>query len=243
MHTAPTSGDDMIHRTRRGPVVDRVPFLLERCRDRRVIHLGFVDTGLAALKRDDSTWLHSRLASSARELVGLDLDAAGVADAEAAGFEAYEADCQSSDSLRGLGIAPGEVVLAGELIEHLERPGDFLDAVHEIVAPDGRLILTTPNAFSLLNVVASLAQREIVNPDHVSWYSATTLETLLGRHAWHVDSIAYYTLTKLGRRAGASPALRIRRGLFSMLRMASRPVLAAAPTLSHGLIVEASPAR
>jgi SAM-dependent methyltransferase len=36
-------------------------------------------------------------------------------------------------------------IVAGELIEHLERPYDFLRGLHRHLAPGGRLVLSTPN--------------------------------------------------------------------------------------------------
>ena len=237
---APTRGDDMVHRIPRSRVVDRVPYLIALCRDRRVLHLGFVDTGLAAGKRAGHTWLHEALAASARELVGIDVDAAGIADAQARGYEAYEADCQRVESMRAVPTPPGEVVLAGELLEHLERPGDFLDAAHAVIAPGGNLVLTTPNAFSVMNFASALSRRELVNPDHVSWYSATTAGTLLGRHGWRVDRLSYYFLPHLVSRPGLSSRDRFQQSMFNAFRLATLPIVKAAPLLGHGLIIEAS---
>src|ERR1700712_2269775 len=38
-----------------------------------------------------------------------------------------------------------DTVICGELIEHLERPYDFLRGLRDVVAPGGRLVLSTPN--------------------------------------------------------------------------------------------------
>jgi 2-polyprenyl-3-methyl-5-hydroxy-6-metoxy-1,4-benzoquinol methylase len=230
----------MVHRASRNQVVDRVPYLVALCEGRRVLHLGFVDTGLAPGKRAAHTWLHEALAPAARELVGIDLDNAGVAQARAEGFEAYGADCQSVESLRAVPAAAGELVLAGELLEHLERPGDFLEAAHAVVGPGGTLVLTTPNAFSVLNFAAALFRREIVNPDHVSWYSATTVRTLLSRHGWKVNRLSYYLLPRLVPRPGLSAVERTKLVAFNAFSLATLPLVRAVPLLGHGLIVEAT---
>ena len=40
-----------------------------------------------------------------------------------------------------------DTIVAGEVIEHLENPAQFLARAHEHLKPDGRLVLTTPYAF------------------------------------------------------------------------------------------------
>ena len=134
-----------------------------------MIDLGFVDEGQIDVKRARGTWLHAVVAAEAREALGVDADEAGVARARELGFEAYNADVEDRAALGALELEAGEIVLAGELLEHLDRPADFLEAVKALVAPDGRLVLTTPNAHSLTNALAAAAGRELVNPDHVSW--------------------------------------------------------------------------
>src|SRR5262249_38340639 len=163
---------------------------------RRVIDLGFVDDGQMDSKRSRGSWLHAALAVEARELAGVDADAAGVERAHALGYEAHAADVQRGAEIVDLALEPADVVVAGELVEHLDRPGDFLEAVKTLVAADGVLVLTTPNAHSLTNVLGALAGRELVNPDHVAWLSWRTLTTLLARHGWAVDSLAYYRFPK-----------------------------------------------
>ena len=44
-----------------------------------------------------------------------------------------------------------DAVVAGELIEHLARPEQFLKEAHRVLAHGGRLIITTPNRMGWLN--------------------------------------------------------------------------------------------
>jgi SAM-dependent methyltransferase len=177
--------------------------------------------------------LHGVLAREARELVGVDADAGGVERARAAGYDAYAADVESGDELARLGLAPAELVVAGELLEHLDRPGDFLDAVTTLVAPDGLLVLTTPNAHALTNVLGGLAGRELVNPDHVAWFSWRTLATLLDRHGWRLERLAYYRFPIV--EGGA----RVPRLLFNAYQALAEPVFRARPSLADGILAVA----
>jgi SAM-dependent methyltransferase len=179
------------HRLPRGAPVERHAVLLDEARGRRVVHVGFVDE-LAASKLAQGVWLHGRLAEVASSLVGLDADDVGVAWARGEGFEAYAVDAQSPEAVAALGLEAADVVIAGEIVEHLDAPGPFLRAMRRLVSEGGTLVLTTPNAYRLLNFLAPLSGSELVHPDHTSWQSPRTLQTLLERSGWDVVRMAYY---------------------------------------------------
>jgi SAM-dependent methyltransferase len=231
---------DMVHRLPRARVVDRIEYLTAAVVGRRAVHLGFVDSGCEELHAGTETWLHAHLDRAAASLVGLDLDAEGVARAQAQGFEARAVDCTDPSAMAAIGVEPADVAIAGEIIEHLDHAGGFLDGLHEVVVPGGRLVVTTPNASGLLNAgAAALAGFEVNHPDHVTLYSCFTLTNLLIRHGWEVTEVATYIpvvhdtagmSTKVRLLAGgARVALAVERGLGHLGR----------PFAADGLIVSA----
>ncbi len=185
----------MIHRLPRATVVDRLPFLSGLVRGKSVIHVGFADAGCREMQQGAGTWLHAHLAQTAGSLVGIDVDVAGVEAAKAAGYEAYVADCRDVESVRALGLPPADVVIAGEVIEHLDAPGAFLDALHPLVRDGGQLVLTTPNANCLGNALAAIVGYEITHPDHVTMFSWRTLTTLMARHGWEATEFHTFVTT------------------------------------------------
>jgi hypothetical protein len=243
---SPGAGDERLwvstmpslHRLRsRPPLVDRVGWLERQVVSRRVIHLGFVDVERAADKTASGQWLHERLSRHASQIVGVDLDGHGVAAATRDGYEAYSCDLQNPESVRSLQLEPAELIVAGELIEHLDCTGRFLDAVEPLLASGGRLILTTPNATALTNVLVALGLREWSSPHHVAMYSWRTLATMLERHGWRLqDVLFYYRGKRAGPEAAARPCLA---AAFNSYERAIRPVLRFFPTIADGLIVVA----
>lgn len=230
---------EMVHRLPKARLVRRIPFVAELGRDRRVVHVGFVDAGYQEMQAEAGTWLHAHLAATSASLVGIDLDERGVARAGADGYEAYVADCRDPDQIDALGLEPAEVVVAGEVIEHLDDPGSFLDGLHRLLAPGGTLVLTTPNASGLLNGFAAMAGAEINHPDHVVLFSWRTLTNLMRRHGWEVvDTATFVPAVK------AAPGSGLRQRL---LGLAGRFVLWLertigrlwAPFVADGLIVVA----
>jgi hypothetical protein len=231
----------MIHRLPPAEVVDRIDYVLGRCRGRRVVHVGFADAGFRDMQHRTDSWLHGRIDTVAESLIGIDIEAEGVAEANRLGFEAYQADCRDHAAVAALGLGAADVVVAGEVIEHLDDPGEFLSGLHALAGPATELVVTTPNASGLVNTVASLGGREINHPDHVVTYTWRTLTTLMSRHGWRVNESATYTaVLKPPQEMGWSE-----RAMYG----AGRVVLGAekvlgklgAPFAADGLIVVANP--
>lgn len=233
MLTAMKRRPPSVHRTPRAPLVDRLAEVRRLVRGRRVIDLGFADEGEMAAKRESGQWLHEVVVAEARETVGVDANADAVAHAQELGFDGRVADVEDPAAVAALALPPAEVVLAGELLEHLDRPGAFLEAVKPLVAPGGALVLTTPNAHALTNVLAGLVGRELVNPDHVAWLSWRTIETLLTRHGWRLERVAYYRFPPVE----SGPLLQ--RLVFAAYQTLFVPLFHVRPNLADGIIATA----
>jgi SAM-dependent methyltransferase len=208
--------------------------LLEFARGKRVVHVGFVDEHRLEAKLGRGTWLHARLAESAASLVGLDVEEEGVRWATEHGFVAYAVDAQSPKAVAALKLEAADVVIAGEVVEHLDAPGPFFRSLLQLVHPDGLLVVTTPNAYRLLNFLAPFGGVELVHPDHTAWHSPHTLATLLARSGWAVEDAAYYQNPAPGMQGVAGTLVRGARAAFvSVGRLA--------PYWSDGIVLWARP--
>lgn len=239
VHETHERGFTFRHRLPREAPVDRHEALLGAVRGRRAIHVGFVDE-LVEQKVEGRVWLHERLGAAAAELVGLDLSERGVAWAQARGWEAHVVDCQSEEDVRALGLAPADVVVAGEILEHLDAPGPFLRAMRLLVRTDGLLLVTTPNAYRLLNFLAPLSGSELVHPDHTLWSSPRTLRTLLEHAGWRVERLGWCANPPRAVVSGSGAARAAGHAANAARRLVRRNRLA--PWWSDGLIAWARPA-
>jgi 2-polyprenyl-3-methyl-5-hydroxy-6-metoxy-1,4-benzoquinol methylase len=228
----------MIRRLPSARIVDRLDFLAEVVTGRNVIHIGFADAGCRDMQAGAGTWLHERLAARTRSLIGLDVDEAGVDASRQAGFVAHVVDCRDPGAVAALGLEPADVVVAGEVIEHLDSPGTFLDAVEQLLVPDGSLVLTTPNASGLGNALAAFAGFEVNHPDHVALFSCCTLTALLERHGWSVLEVrTYVPRVKATARSGRARALRAVATVLRWLELAAGGL--GRPFVADGLILVA----
>jgi SAM-dependent methyltransferase len=116
----------------------------------------------------------------AQRTIGADIDPAALAVARERGVLApCQADLWGSFPFRSRAF---ELVLAGEILEHVPFPEDFLQEIHRVLWPGGRVVGSVPNAFRLKNRLLFLAGRWFEqDPTHLHQFSPRSLELLLGR--------------------------------------------------------------
>ena len=98
-----------------------------------------------------------------------------------------------------LPFEPGsfDVVLCGDLIEHLRDPEAFLARVRPLLREDGRLVLTTPNVANWSVRLGLLAgrwrytERGILDRTHVHLFTRRTLVEALERAGYRVETLDY----------------------------------------------------
>lgn len=183
-----------LERLRLGATVARLPYLVERCRGRRVLDLGGYDeTALA--KQDTEHWLHGRIAAVAAEVLGIDsataLPPEGVRTGPRSRIVRGDVAALTRDQLDGRDF---DVIVAGELIEHLPDTLAFFRQLRALF-PGKEFLATTPNATALSNVLLGCLARESNHPDHLQVYSYKTLNTLClraGFEAWELRTYHVY---------------------------------------------------
>jgi methyltransferase family protein len=166
----------------RKKIVDRDSYILESCRGKRVLHLGCTDAPLTRRKYELGSLLHLKLEGIASTLVGADIDAESVQWLEAKGIKnLHLADAAGIEMLLdSIGFRP-EVIVAGEILEHLSSPLDFLGGVRRGMGDSAKLLISVPNAFWFEGFIHVLLGTEKVHPEHVAYYSYYTVKQLLER--------------------------------------------------------------
>ena len=179
-------------------VVQRLEFIKRVSAGKRVLHLGCTNWPYTLEAIDAGTLLHKDLAEVSSELYGFDYDQEGIDVLASKGYDnLYRADLENLDEVAI--DTTFDVIIAGEMIEHLNNPGRFLEGIKRFMNRETRLVITTINAYSGMRfLVYGLRGQggnlEPVHPDHVSYYSYSTLKLLLRRHGFNVENFMFYDL-------------------------------------------------
>ena len=177
--------------------VDRIEYLRRACVGKVVIDLGAMDETAYPAKRGTGTWVHEEIAKVATRVIGIDSSLSVPTEGLRTGERSviYRADTQMLAGLvESLQCEP-DLIVAGELIEHLPNPLKFLQSIRELPFLRGKtLLITTPNATALHNALIALTERESTHPDHLCILSFKTLNTLFMRAGfadWEI--LPYYS--------------------------------------------------
>jgi len=173
--------------------INRNSFLIERARDKKVLHFGCADEHFVNDKLRKNAHLHAQLASVAKELWGIDVSGEAISELRQAGFtNLIRGDVERLDEIDDFCDQHFDVMIAGELIEHLFNPGLFLKACRRLCSPDTELILTTPNALVYSATLFALLNREAIHPDHTLMWSPTTLRNLVTHSGFAIKEFWVY---------------------------------------------------
>jgi 2-polyprenyl-3-methyl-5-hydroxy-6-metoxy-1,4-benzoquinol methylase len=162
-----------MHACPQADVVDRVEFIVKRCIGKRVLDIGA------------SGHLHEAIALVAKEHWGVDHPSNNDGRSRPGVFY-IDLDQRPEVPNRNI-----DIIVCGEVIEHLSNPGRLLAAIHAEY-PGVPLIVTVPNAFS--EIARSHMKHGTINVhfDHVAWYCPQTLKTLLGRAGYRIAEMHWY---------------------------------------------------
>jgi hypothetical protein len=84
-----------------------------------------------------------------------------------------------------------QIVVCGEVMEHLCNPGLFLDELKSCY-PSHTKIISVPNAFAQGHQAWMRKGQENTNKDHVAYYTYVTLTGLLKKHNYEVKEFYWY---------------------------------------------------
>jgi hypothetical protein len=179
-------------------IVDRLRYLEQRCKGKKVLHLGCLDhSDIIPERIKNKTWLHSIISQVSDVCVGIDINS-----------EAHELvrrefgikNIQLLDLSKPLESSElsvfrnneWDLILCPEMLEHLTNHQQLLENLRMFSGRDTTLIITVPNAFQFQNFINALRGFETINSDHKYWFTFYTLSRLLTANGWTPRQLVYY---------------------------------------------------
>jgi len=175
-------------------VPDREQLLVEACRGKRVLDIGCVDQVGVGFALGP---LHRALSAAAATCTGLDINRDGVEELQQLGYDVRYADATSPTFIEEFD-SRFDVIVAGEVIEHVLDLGQFFGNMRSCLAPGGRLFVTTPNPFSIGLALPNILGRGSDNVDHTVYHWPSGLAEIADRSQLRL--VSYFGERRLVRK-------------------------------------------
>jgi SAM-dependent methyltransferase len=165
-------------------ILDRIDYFCELVRGKDVLDIGIVEHTREAIQSPN--WLHKHLFNVANSCLGVDILEEEIDYLHSLGFQVLCADLIKEPLDQTF-----DVIICGEVLEHLEAPGYLFANVTQMLRPNGRLVVSVPNPW-YINVILKTALNGspyIDNVDHVCWFDPCTLCELGQRYGLVLDRV------------------------------------------------------
>jgi len=154
----------------------RVKKILEFCRNKKVLNIGCAD----------NYYLHAKISEIAKDLVGIDINRGSLNSLKEDGYKVFEMDAENIQIDETF-----DIIVMGEVIEHVNNVGNVLNSVSKLMNKDSVLILTTPNIACLLLYFNVVILGKDQAPDHVYYFDIKTIDRLIERYNLRINEKIY----------------------------------------------------
>jgi len=171
--------------------VDRLSYISKLCKNKKVLDIGCYDETAIKLKENNGYWLHKLISNEAKKVIGIDSSDLIKSEirtgprSKIIKLDLYDLDEPFARDNKV------DVIVAGELIEHIFDVSKFLQLIKKLY-PKKTLILTTPNATSLISVLLAIFNKESSHKDHTQIFSYKALYALCIKNSFKKFKIIPY---------------------------------------------------
>lgn len=169
-------------------VDSREELLLPYIRGKTVLDLGPGDTSFRSL--------HDFLRAHARKVIGVEIDPKRASRLRRKGFDIRVGNAETFRAAERF-----DVVVAGDLIEHVDNPGLLIDNAMRHLKKGGVFVFNTPNIYSVNFLLRGLLLgRVAMFPEHTLGFNEQLLRELLRRRGVVPERVVHFshTNTRLG---------------------------------------------
>jgi len=173
-------------------IFNRVDFILAKCLNKNVLHIGFTDYPFTEQKIKDHSLLHLQLKQVAGGLAGMDVEETAINQyiALTGDKKVFSGDIMAAYPEAAIEFKP-EIILLTEVLEHLPDPYSAIEMLHKSFPEGTSVLVTVPNYTALDNLAASLNNTESIHPHHHWYFSPYTLRQLLDDKRFKLNQLHF----------------------------------------------------
>lgn len=179
---------------RQEAVTDRVGYFRDAATGKRVLDVGIVEHTPEAYQAE--WWLHRHLKEAASRCLGVDILEQEIAHLR---DEGYDVQAHNFEEAPLPGGEEFEVVVLGDVLEHVGNPARFLENLRPSLPNGGEVLVSLPNPWYFVYPLKNLFNRTVYaeSVDHVAWHDAHTLHELFSRAGFELTEYRGVRITQV----------------------------------------------
>jgi SAM-dependent methyltransferase len=174
-------------------IEDRCQYISHLARGKKVLDIGVVEHFTDAAQKYE--WLHAHLSGVASSCLGVDILEDEIHELRKLGYHVrcFDVAQKSLDETFN-------VIVIGDVIEHVGNPGALIKNAANMLETGGRLVVTTPNPWYLNPVLKNIFGGKPFSDsaDHVTWFDPSTMLEIAQRAGLKLDSYAGIKMRRSG---------------------------------------------
>jgi 2-polyprenyl-3-methyl-5-hydroxy-6-metoxy-1,4-benzoquinol methylase len=164
---------------------NRIAYLSQLVSGKNILDIGVVEHFEESSNSD--LWLHQHICNAAKTCLGVDILEEMVILLRSRGYNVI-----AHDITRSALPMKFDVIIVGDVIEHLNNPGSLFEHAAQMLEPHGRLVISTPNPWYANAILKNLFEGKPFtdSADHCAWFDAGTICELASRNGLVLDRYA-----------------------------------------------------
>ncbi len=168
----------------------RDDYIVEKCKGKKVLHIGATDAPFTEEKFNKGTLLYSKIATVASEQLGVDLDRKSADFLNEKKLPNSRIEILNLDNIANFDFNP-EVIIFGETLEHLMNLQTALYNIKKAMNENTELIISVPNATNFLSFIFAVLGLEMQHQDHKVAFTYKTLTQLLHFNDFEIEEVKF----------------------------------------------------
>jgi 2-polyprenyl-3-methyl-5-hydroxy-6-metoxy-1,4-benzoquinol methylase len=173
-------------------IFNREDFIVEYCKGKRVLHIGFSDFPYTKEKLQKNELLHTKIKQNANYVLGIDNDLNSINE-----YTKYtnDSDVAYTNILEEYSTEiidkNFDLIVLSEVLEHLPNPYKAVEILYNTFKQGTKILVTVPNYTSLDSFAASLNKTESIHQHHYWYFSPFTLQKLFNKEQFICEQMQF----------------------------------------------------
>jgi 2-polyprenyl-3-methyl-5-hydroxy-6-metoxy-1,4-benzoquinol methylase len=170
--------EDFTHYVRSSrEVIPKNEYIQFLCKEKDILDVGCINHGWERALALGENWPFAQIKRVAKSVLGIDLLSEDAQRLSSLGYNIVEGDAENFNLSRTF-----DVIVCGDIIEHLNNIGVFLETISRHMDTDSLCVITTPNPFNIEQIMSAIFHNRIyVNLEHTLWLDPQVMFELVSR--------------------------------------------------------------